>query len=77
MSDIAILPDADVIWASADTMVDVYRVKIGEQLVLADLGPPKSQGELQQQWLTLPTAVTRRKDLNNVYLNSATIVNIL
>ncbi|CAH2107905.1 unnamed protein product [Euphydryas editha] len=76
LSDIAILPDADVIWVSTDAMVDVYRVKIGEPLVVADLGPRKSQRELEQQWLTLPTAVTRRKDLKNVYLNSATIVNI-
>nr|XP_026501542.1 glutamate receptor ionotropic, kainate 4-like [Vanessa tameamea] len=70
-----ILPDADLTWASADALMDVYRVKLGEPLVVSNLGVPKSQQELQQLWHKLPTAVTRRKDLKNVYLNSATIIS--
>lgn len=76
MSDTLILPDGDVMWVAKDSMVDVYRVKRDEDLLVSNLGFRDSQVELERLWLKLPTTVTRRKNLNNVYLESATIVNM-
>lgn len=77
LGDALILPDADVTWASSDVMVDVYRVKHDQPLVVTSLGTGRTQGELERLWAGLPTAVSRRKNLNNVFLKSATVVNIL
>lgn len=76
LSDSLILPDGDVTWVAKDLMVDVYRVKKDQDLMALNLGFRDSQLDLELLWLKLPTAVTRRKNLNNVYLESATIVNI-
>lgn len=75
LGDALILPDADVTWASSDVMVDVYRVKHDQPLVVTSLGSGRTQGELERLWAGLPTAVSRRKNLNNVFLKSATVVN--
>ncbi|CAH2236516.1 ionotropic receptor 75a-like [Pararge aegeria] len=74
LEDTLVLPDGDVTWASSDLMVDIYRVKDDQPVVVTSLGAMKSQIELERLWARLPTAVTRRKNLNNVYLKSATII---
>ncbi|XP_045768860.1 glutamate receptor ionotropic, kainate glr-3-like [Maniola jurtina] len=75
LGDALLLPDGDVTWASSDVLVDVYRVKGDQPLLVTSLGAGKSQKELEKLWLRLPSAVSRRKNLNNVYLNSATIIS--
>ncbi|XP_041987543.1 ionotropic receptor 75a-like [Aricia agestis] len=75
LSNFAIYPDADVIWTSADAMVDVYRVKKDQPLVVSHLERKETREGLQNLWNSLPTAVTRRKNLHHVYLNSATIIS--
>ncbi|CAH0714087.1 unnamed protein product, partial [Brenthis ino] len=74
LSDTLVLPDGDVSWMSRDNMVDVYRVKSDQKLVVSELGFWERQPELERLWLKLLTAVARRKNLNNVYLDSATII---
>ncbi|XP_023934974.2 ionotropic receptor 75a-like [Bicyclus anynana] len=74
LGDALVLPDGDVTWASSDVMVDVYRVKDDQPLVVTSLGPTMSQIALERLWARLPTAVSRRRNLNNVYLKSATII---
>nr|AXF48863.1 ionotropic receptor IR32 [Lobesia botrana] len=67
-----ILPDADVVWAARDWVLDVYRVKGGEPLVATTLGALGTG--LGATWGELPAAPTRRRDLNNVYLKASTII---
>ncbi|XP_052754703.1 ionotropic receptor 75a [Galleria mellonella] len=72
-----ILPDADVTWSTPDALVDVYRIKADQSLVTTHLELNKNIGlkELETFWAQQQTAVTRRKDLKNVFLKSATIIS--
>ncbi|XP_059049619.1 ionotropic receptor 75a-like [Achroia grisella] len=72
-----ILPDADVIWSTPDAMVDVYKVKEDLPLITTDLGLEKTRDlmELKTVWSQQPTAVTRRRDLGNIFLKSATLIS--
>lgn len=74
LSDVLVLPDGDVTWVSVDRMVDVYKVKADQPLVVTHLGMRRSRRELEGLWRSLRTTVTRRKNLHSVYLKSATIV---
>lgn len=74
-----ILPDADVVWSSPDTMVDVYKTKPNQPLLQVGLGLSRnsSHQELLSLWGALPTAVTRRRDLRNVSLKGISVVSRL
>nr|ALM24944.1 ionotropic receptor 75d [Athetis dissimilis] len=76
LSDCAMLPDADVVWSSPESLLDLYRIKPDTQLLRTDLGVARnfSRQQLAALWAALPTAVTRRKDLRNVSLNGISIV---
>ncbi|KAF9805722.1 hypothetical protein SFRURICE_009354 [Spodoptera frugiperda] len=71
-----ILPDADVVWSSPDTMTDVYKTKPNQPLLQVELGLSRnsSHQELLSLWGALPTAVTRRRDLRNVSLKGISVV---
>ncbi|RVE45316.1 hypothetical protein evm_010021 [Chilo suppressalis] len=73
----AILPDADLTWADDDALVDLYRVKESQPLISTTLTANTSatQREMEYLWAALPTAVARRRDLQNVYLKAATIIS--
>ncbi|CAK1549296.1 unnamed protein product [Leptosia nina] len=73
LADLVILPDADVVVIVQERMFDVYRVKIGEPLTLHDFGIGRRR--LKDFLISMPTTVTRRKNLMNVYLKAATIVS--
>nr|QNS36191.1 ionotropic receptor 75d [Mythimna separata] len=77
LSSCAILPDADVVWSSAEGLVDVYRIKPGLPLLQADLGLARncSRKELRALWAALPTAVCRRKDLRNMTMKGISLVS--
>ncbi|CAH4037603.1 unnamed protein product [Pieris brassicae] len=76
LQDTVILPDADVVVAFPEKMFDVYRVKIEQPIAMLDIGGGYTNSEnLNRLWATIPTAVTRRKNLGHVYLKSATIVS--
>ncbi|XP_038214536.1 glutamate receptor ionotropic, kainate 2-like [Zerene cesonia] len=74
LQDTVILPDSDVVVAFEDTMFDVYKIKIGEPLTTLnlDMDERRDMAELQAR---LPSAVSRRKNLHNLYLKAATIVS--
>ncbi|XP_072938888.1 uncharacterized protein [Epargyreus clarus] len=76
LSDAVILPDADVVFASGDALVDVYRIKPNQPFIFTKLyaGYVSSQQTLEALWASLPTAVSRRKDLHNVNIKSATVM---
>ncbi|CAG4966999.1 unnamed protein product [Colias eurytheme] len=74
LKDTVMLPDSDVVVAFEDTMFDVYRVKIGEPLTTLNLDMDESRDMVALQ-AKLPSAVSRRKDLHNLYLKAATIVS--
>ncbi|XP_028169819.1 ionotropic receptor 75a-like isoform X3 [Ostrinia furnacalis] len=76
LSDSAILPDAEVTFASIDKLVDVYRVKVNEPFVTTTLGVTRDSNrqEFEALWGILKTTVTRRKNLNNIYLKAATTI---
>ncbi|KAL4715335.1 hypothetical protein ACJJTC_015106 [Scirpophaga incertulas] len=71
-----VLPDADVILATADLLVDVYRVKTREPLLFTPLPlcVNSTQWELTVVWNALPSVPSRRKNLNNVYLKAVATV---
>ncbi|XP_022814472.1 glutamate [NMDA] receptor subunit 1-like [Spodoptera litura] len=71
-----ILPDADVVWSSPDSLVDVYKTKPNQPLLQVELGLSRnsSRHELLSLWGALPTAVTRRRDLRNVSLKGISVV---
>lgn len=73
-----ILPDADVVWSSPESLVDVYRIKPGMPSLHTDLGLARncSRQELQALWAALPTTVSRRKDLKNVSMKGISLVSI-
>lgn len=77
LSDIDILPDSDVKVSTSDGLIDIYRIKPNDPLITTTLNLAKniSYLELSLFWNKFPTAVERRKDLNNVYLKAATIVS--
>ncbi|KAM3959593.1 ionotropic receptor 75a-like [Aphomia sociella] len=71
-----ILPDADVTWYSVDTLIDVYKVKTDQPLIITNLGLDRTcaWNDLEATWRRLPTTVNRRRDLKNVFLRSATVI---
>lgn len=73
-----ILPDADVVWAAADALLDVYKVKPGLPTLQTGLGLTRacSRRQLAALWAALPTAVSSRRNLQNVFLKGVTIVRI-
>ncbi|KAJ2942529.1 hypothetical protein O0L34_g1996 [Tuta absoluta] len=77
LSEADILPDADVTLVTDDTLLDVYRIKKAQPLILTDWGltPNVSFAGLEEFWAKQPTAVARRKDLRNVRLKCEVIVS--
>ncbi|XP_048483447.1 uncharacterized protein LOC105392960 [Plutella xylostella] len=76
MSNIAILPDADVILFTSDITVDFYRVTVHKPLQISelDISRNSSEQELAQFWLQRPSVVTRRRNLNNITVKAALVV---
>lgn len=77
LDSVEILPDADVTWSSADAAVEVYRVKGNQPLIVTPLEMTRhdSLEDMERMWNELPSTVTRRKNLRNVFLKSATVVS--
>ncbi|KAL0880559.1 hypothetical protein ABMA27_001790 [Loxostege sticticalis] len=76
LSGSVILPDADVTFASDDKLLDVYRIKADQPLLATTLGVVRNstRRDLEQMWGVLKSTVSRRKNLNNVFLKGATII---
>uniref|UniRef100_A0A2A4JEM6 Uncharacterized protein n=1 Tax=Heliothis virescens TaxID=7102 RepID=A0A2A4JEM6_HELVI len=76
LSTYEILPDADVVWAAPDALLDVYKIKPGTPYLLTDLGLTRncSQHQLRALWAALPSTVARRRDLKNVTMKGISIV---
>ncbi|CAH0581069.1 unnamed protein product [Chrysodeixis includens] len=76
LAPLDVLPDADVVWAARDALVDVYKVKPALPVLQTGLGlaPNCSCRQLAALWAALPTAVSRRRDLKNVFLKGVTII---
>ncbi|XP_075974129.1 ionotropic receptor 75a-like [Anticarsia gemmatalis] len=76
LDEYEILPDADVVWAAPDTLVDVYRVKAKHQYLLTNLGLDRncSKKELESMWGALPSTVTRRKNLRRMMMPAASVI---
>ncbi|XP_068632718.1 uncharacterized protein [Battus philenor] len=76
LAEVAVLPDADVVWAWPDAAADVYRVKQGQPLKLTHLAVSENstQSQLEDLWRRTPATAMRRRDLDNVYLPAATII---
>ncbi|KPI96907.1 Glutamate receptor delta-1 subunit [Papilio xuthus] len=69
----AVLPDADVVWATPAAAMDVYRVAVGWPLVNTAL--PSPSAAMWAAWSALPAAAARRRDLAGVRLSAATVVS--
>lgn len=78
LDSVEILPDADVTWSSSDAAVQMYRVKGNQPLIITSLEITRNYSleDMEMMWQRMPSTVTRRQNLRNVTLKSATVVSI-
>lgn len=78
LDSVDILPDADVTCSSSGATVDIYRVKENQPLIVTHLEMTRNDSleDMKKMWNRMPSTVTRRQNLRNVYLKAATVVSI-
>lgn len=73
---VEMLPDSDVTWLAPGEVLDVYRVKTGQPLIVTPLQMTRNDSleEMRSMWSELLPTARRRQNLRNVYLSAAVVV---